>query len=332
MEAQHLHLVVQPRAQRVEDEERPAAVRWPAPSCGPYPARSRTTPPRSPCTPPPAPIPAPPAPRAGPDATPRCTDGATRSPAAPPRPTPDSSPRTRPGRTPPTPLGRHRRTQTQPRTDPPRPDPQPGTLVAQRLVDWYEILAAERPGAGLGLRPWRIAAGVCLGAACAVKWSGIFFLIGFAVMSLLWDAGARRAVGLREPYRGALAKDLPPSCWRWVSSRRSPTWPRGPAGSPPAGLGPQLGAGHLAGPGVLRLRLDPLVAELPHAGPRLPHRPGDHSPLPVGAVELAAAAAPGGVLLRERPRPAAAPTAARRPCSGSAPRSSGTARWPRCWR
>ncbi|MDF2706075.1 MAG: phospholipid carrier-dependent glycosyltransferase [Nonomuraea muscovyensis] len=64
-------------------------------------------------------------------------------------------------------------------------------------------------GPRLGVRPWRLAAGVCLGAACAVKWSGIFFLIAFAVLSLVWDLGARRAAGARRPYRGALALDLP---------------------------------------------------------------------------------------------------------------------------
>ncbi|MEU8202399.1 phospholipid carrier-dependent glycosyltransferase, partial [Streptosporangium sp. NPDC049046] len=38
--------------------------------------------------------------------------------------------------------------------------------------------------------------------------SGVFFLIAFAIMSLLWDAGARRAIGLRRPYAGALNRDL----------------------------------------------------------------------------------------------------------------------------
>ncbi|SEG99169.1 Dolichyl-phosphate-mannose-protein mannosyltransferase [Nonomuraea solani] len=78
-----------------------------------------------------------------------------------------------------------------------------------RLVGWYASSAINEMGPRLGFRPWRLAAGLCLGAACAVKWSGIFFLIAFAVMSLLWDMGARRALGLREPYRGALAYDLP---------------------------------------------------------------------------------------------------------------------------
>ncbi|KAB8191315.1 phospholipid carrier-dependent glycosyltransferase [Nonomuraea phyllanthi] len=88
-------------------------------------------------------------------------------------------------------------------------------VVADR--DWARGRLAERLATGrlselgprLGLRPWRLAAGLCLGAACAVKWSGIFFLIAFAVLSLVWDMGARRAVGLREPYRGAFSYDLP---------------------------------------------------------------------------------------------------------------------------
>ncbi|MFI7534437.1 dolichyl-phosphate-mannose--protein mannosyltransferase [Streptosporangium sp. NPDC049376] len=79
----------------------------------------------------------------------------------------------------------------------------------RRLVDWYENSPISDQGPWLGLRPWRMAAGVLLGAACAVKWSGVFYLIAFAVMTLLWDAGARRAVGLRRPYSGALGKDLP---------------------------------------------------------------------------------------------------------------------------
>ncbi|MGC5016920.1 phospholipid carrier-dependent glycosyltransferase, partial [Streptosporangium sp. DT93] len=33
-------------------------------------------------------------------------------------------------------------------------------------------------------------------------------LIAFAVLSLAWDAGARRAVGLRRPYAGTMHRDL----------------------------------------------------------------------------------------------------------------------------
>ncbi|MEV0584177.1 phospholipid carrier-dependent glycosyltransferase [Nonomuraea sp. NPDC050310] len=78
-----------------------------------------------------------------------------------------------------------------------------------RLAEWHERSAATLEGPWLGLRPWRLAAGACLGAACAVKWSGIFFLLAFALLSFLWDMGARRAVGLRKPYVGAINRDLP---------------------------------------------------------------------------------------------------------------------------
>ncbi|WP_248966453.1 phospholipid carrier-dependent glycosyltransferase, partial [Sphaerisporangium perillae] len=81
----------------------------------------------------------------------------------------------------------------------------------ERLAAWYEGSRLTGTGPWLGMRPWRIAAGVCLGAACATKWSGIFFLVAFAVMSLVWDAGARRAIGLRRPYSGMLRQDAPTS-------------------------------------------------------------------------------------------------------------------------
>ncbi|MEV0195120.1 phospholipid carrier-dependent glycosyltransferase [Nonomuraea sp. NPDC050691] len=80
-----------------------------------------------------------------------------------------------------------------------------------RLAAWCETHPLTSYGPRLGLRPWRIAAGVCLGAACAVKWSGIFFLVAFAVLGFVWDMGARRAAGLREPYKGTFALDLPPA-------------------------------------------------------------------------------------------------------------------------
>ncbi|MET8162531.1 phospholipid carrier-dependent glycosyltransferase, partial [Sphaerisporangium sp. NPDC005289] len=81
----------------------------------------------------------------------------------------------------------------------------------ERLADWYETSPLNASGPWLGMRGWRIAAGACLGAACAIKWSGIFFLIAFAIMSLVWDAGARRAVGLRRPFSGMFRHDVPTS-------------------------------------------------------------------------------------------------------------------------
>ncbi|GAB7190164.1 phospholipid carrier-dependent glycosyltransferase [Kineococcus sp. NUM-3379] len=66
-------------------------------------------------------------------------------------------------------------------------------------------------GPGLGLRPWRLAAGVSLGLACGVKWSGLYFLAVFGLMTVLWDAGARRAVGLRAWLPAAALRDGVPA-------------------------------------------------------------------------------------------------------------------------
>ncbi|NUP64749.1 MAG: phospholipid carrier-dependent glycosyltransferase [Nonomuraea sp.] len=76
----------------------------------------------------------------------------------------------------------------------------------ERLVAWR---GSSPHGPWLGARPWRIAAGVCLALAMSVKWSGLAFAVAFAIMSVLWDFGARRAIGLKHPYAGALNKDLP---------------------------------------------------------------------------------------------------------------------------
>ncbi|GII52879.1 phospholipid carrier-dependent glycosyltransferase [Planotetraspora thailandica] len=84
--------------------------------------------------------------------------------------------------------------------------------MRQRLADWYESDDPSKNlefGPRLGLRPWRLAAGLCLGAAMASKWNGVYFIIGFALLTILWDLGARRAVGLRRPYVGAAGRDLP---------------------------------------------------------------------------------------------------------------------------
>ena len=42
-----------------------------------------------------------------------------------------------------------------------------------------------------------------------MKWSGIWFLAGFALLSVLWDLGARRSAGLSRPVVATAARDLP---------------------------------------------------------------------------------------------------------------------------
>jgi dolichyl-phosphate-mannose--protein O-mannosyl transferase len=63
----------------------------------------------------------------------------------------------------------------------------------------------------LGWRPWRIAAGLCLGAACATKWNGLYILAAFGLLTVLWDVGARRLAGARRPWRAALTRDAAPA-------------------------------------------------------------------------------------------------------------------------
>lgn len=49
------------------------------------------------------------------------------------------------------------------------------------------------------LRPWRLAAGVALGAAFATKWSGLTAIAGAALISYVWDVTRNRRAGVRRP-------------------------------------------------------------------------------------------------------------------------------------
>lgn len=58
-------------------------------------------------------------------------------------------------------------------------------------------------------RPWRYAAGVALGLACATKWSGAYFVVAVAGLAFVWDLTARRRAGSAHPWRVSIARDLP---------------------------------------------------------------------------------------------------------------------------
>ncbi|WP_258935177.1 phospholipid carrier-dependent glycosyltransferase [Nesterenkonia pannonica] len=83
----------------------------------------------------------------------------------------------------------------------------------RRLAEWAsrdreQLSAAERAwGPRLALRPWRLAAGVLLGCAVAVKLSALAFIPVFGIMVVLWDVEARRTVGVRRWLASGLVRD-----------------------------------------------------------------------------------------------------------------------------
>ncbi|MFI1969707.1 phospholipid carrier-dependent glycosyltransferase [Streptomyces cinnamoneus] len=70
-------------------------------------------------------------------------------------------------------------------------------------------------GTRLGLRPWRLAAGVLLGLAFATKWNGAVYLAAFGLMAVLWDVGSRRLAGARRPWLSTLRRDVP---WAFLAT------------------------------------------------------------------------------------------------------------------
>ncbi|WP_285564975.1 phospholipid carrier-dependent glycosyltransferase [Streptomyces sp. RTGN2] len=87
-------------------------------------------------------------------------------------------------------------------------------LAAALPVDEDGVLrpyAGVAEGLRLGWRPWRIAAGISLGLAFATKWNGLYIMVAFGLMTVLWDAGARRTAGAVQPYVAVLKRDLVPA-------------------------------------------------------------------------------------------------------------------------
>jgi dolichyl-phosphate-mannose--protein O-mannosyl transferase len=59
------------------------------------------------------------------------------------------------------------------------------------------LYPGRRMGPGLGMRWNLLAAGVALGLACGVKWSGLYFLAVFGIMVVAWDAWSRHKWGIK---------------------------------------------------------------------------------------------------------------------------------------
>jgi dolichyl-phosphate-mannose--protein O-mannosyl transferase len=77
----------------------------------------------------------------------------------------------------------------------------------QRLAEAVVLRPADDAGPSLGIRKWRVVAGICIGLAGATKQDAVWYVFAFIGLCIAWDIGARRTVGLRDYVRGALVRD-----------------------------------------------------------------------------------------------------------------------------
>lgn len=66
------------------------------------------------------------------------------------------------------------------------------------------------------LHPWRWAAAVALGLACGVKWSGLWFVLFFGLLTVFWDWGWRRQLGQRQAFLTTLWRNAIPTALIWL--------------------------------------------------------------------------------------------------------------------
>jgi dolichyl-phosphate-mannose--protein O-mannosyl transferase len=76
-----------------------------------------------------------------------------------------------------------------------------------RLAEAVVLQRSDEAGPSLGIRKWRVAAGVFIGLACASKQYGVWYLFAFIGLAIAWDIGARKTAGLGDYLRGALVRD-----------------------------------------------------------------------------------------------------------------------------
>lgn len=90
----------------------------------------------------------------------------------------------------------------------PGPNPTPSSLppaARRRHRDRINF------GPRLGVRPWLIAAGISLGLAMGVKWSGLYALAAFGILVVAWDVHSRHRAGVVHPWLGTLIRDSIPA-------------------------------------------------------------------------------------------------------------------------
>ncbi|MFN8076806.1 MAG: phospholipid carrier-dependent glycosyltransferase [Kineosporiaceae bacterium] len=87
--------------------------------------------------------------------------------------------------------------------------------LARRIAEGKGTASLLGPSLGWW-RPWRLLAAVSLGLCCGVKWSGVPFFAAFALATVLWDIGARRAIGQRHWFSVGLLRDGWGAFWQMV--------------------------------------------------------------------------------------------------------------------
>ncbi|WP_308281211.1 phospholipid carrier-dependent glycosyltransferase [Cellulomonas sp. PS-H5] len=83
--------------------------------------------------------------------------------------------------------------------------------LAARTASVLDSGAELGLGPRLGWRWWRFAAAVLLGLCIGTKWSGLYVLAVFGLLSVAWDASARRSVGVRAWVPATLWRDAIPA-------------------------------------------------------------------------------------------------------------------------
>jgi dolichyl-phosphate-mannose-protein mannosyltransferase len=85
--------------------------------------------------------------------------------------------------------------------------------VRKRLAAIWESGGANslatKWGPSFGFRPLRLLAGIALGLAIGTKWSGLWYLAAFGLLTVYWDVSARRDIGVHRPWLATLRMDAP---------------------------------------------------------------------------------------------------------------------------
>lgn len=87
---------------------------------------------------------------------------------------------------------------------------------ARLLARLDDGASTDWPGPALGFRWWRLAGGISMGLAVATKWSALYYMVAFMVLTAVWDVGARRSAGIARPFRAAMRRDWIPIPVIWL--------------------------------------------------------------------------------------------------------------------